>query len=64
MKGLQELYGRKELQSSKKALRWLKELPYPGNIRELKNLVERTVLVTEEDLLEQEHFDSDCSYFG
>jgi two-component system NtrC family response regulator len=28
------------------ALRYLQRLPYPGNIRELKNLVERTLLVS------------------
>ena len=30
---------------------FLKTLPYPGNIRELKNLVERTMLVTVGDTL-------------
>lgn len=56
--GLQDAYAREGLEISRKAMRWLKELPYPGNIRELKNLVERTVLVTESDSLEQEHFEA------
>ncbi len=33
------------------ALSYLEKLPYPGNIRELKNLVERTILVTGKNLL-------------
>lgn len=33
------------------AMDFLKTLPYPGNIRELKNLVERTMLVTVGDTL-------------
>lgn len=28
------------------AMGFLSRLPYPGNIRELKNLVERTILVS------------------
>jgi two-component system, NtrC family, response regulator len=31
---------------SQEVFRWLKDLPFPGNIRELKNLVERVILVT------------------
>ncbi len=33
------------------AIDYLKTLPYPGNIRELKNLVERTLLVSDKTLL-------------
>ncbi|GAA4437950.1 sigma-54 dependent transcriptional regulator [Pontibacter saemangeumensis] len=53
---LKKNYNRPELQVSPRALQWLKELPLPGNIRELKNLVERTVLVAETDVLEAEDF--------
>ena len=31
---------------------WLKDLPLPGNIRQLKNLVERTVLISPNDFLQ------------
>ena len=33
------------VQASADAIAYLQTLPYPGNIRELKNLVERTVLM-------------------
>lgn len=45
-------YQRPGLQVSKEALKWLTDLPLPGNIRELKNLVERTVLVSRGDKLD------------
>ena len=48
---LKELYNRPNLTVDKAALKWLKELKLQGNIRQLKNLVERTVLVTENDTL-------------
>jgi len=57
LKNLKEIYNRPRLQIDKKALNWLKSLPLPGNIRELKNLVERTVLLTERDALEIKDFE-------
>jgi DNA-binding NtrC family response regulator len=38
------------------AMDYLQGLPYPGNIRELKNLVERTVLVSGKDVLTADDF--------
>ncbi len=52
---LSELYHR-PLKISPEALNWLKQLPLPGNIRQLKNLVERTVLVSNEDVLQVADF--------
>ncbi|MCI1647998.1 MAG: sigma-54 dependent transcriptional regulator [Bacteroides sp.] len=40
------------------ALNFLSRLPYPGNIRELKNLVERTILVTGKQILDASDFDA------
>ena len=51
VENMKKTYHRPELEVSTKALQWLKGLPFPGNIRELKNLVERTVLVAEDELL-------------
>ena len=41
-----ELYHRPNLRMNTDALRWLKEQTFAGNIRELKHLVERTVLMS------------------
>ena len=38
------------------AMEYLQRLPYPGNIRELKNLVERTILVSGKEMLNAEDF--------
>ena len=38
------------------AMEYLQRLPYPGNIRELKNLVERTMLVSGKEMLNAEDF--------
>jgi two-component system, NtrC family, response regulator len=56
VENLKKTYHRPELTVSAKALQWLKELPFQGNIRELKNLVERTVLVAESDVLKPGDF--------
>jgi two-component system, NtrC family, response regulator len=56
LNNLKKVYNRPELTISKGALQWLREQPLPGNIRELKNLVERTVLVSDGAMLEAEDF--------
>ncbi len=53
---LKSLYNRPDLRVRKAAMNWLKNLTLPGNIRQLKNLVERTVLVTPKDELDLADF--------
>ena len=53
---LKIIYGRSDLTVDDKALEWLKTLSWPGNIRELKNMVERTVLVSDSNLIQQKDF--------
>ena len=53
---LKEIYNRPQLNITPEALNWLKELPFPGNIRELKNLVERTILLNDRDRLNIDDF--------
>ncbi|MDF2191122.1 sigma-54 dependent transcriptional regulator [Paraflavitalea sp. CAU 1676] len=55
---LREIYNRPGLSVSPEAMKWLKQLPLPGNIRQLKNLVERSVLVSKKDYLEVADFQS------
>lgn len=44
------------------AMSFLQQLPYPGNIRELKNLVERTMLVSGKSLLDVSDFEGQWQY--
>ncbi|MCA0229133.1 MAG: sigma-54 dependent transcriptional regulator [Bacteroidetes bacterium] len=53
---LRQIYQRPHLQVTREALQWLKNLNLPGNIRQLKNLVERTVLISHRDVLTIDDF--------
>ncbi len=56
MENLKEIYNRPQLRISKAAITYLQQLALPGNIRQLKNLVERTVLVNRNNELEASDF--------
>ncbi|KAA0992332.1 sigma-54-dependent transcriptional regulator [Dyadobacter aurulentus] len=49
---LKIIYQRPDITISPAALKWLKTLQLQGNIRQLKNLVERTVLLSSKDVLD------------
>ncbi len=55
---MKEIYNRPDLSVSPSAMRWLQALPLPGNIRQLKNLVERTVLISPKSELGIDDFQS------
>ena len=55
---LKNIYNRPGLSISAAALKWLQQLPLPGNIRQLKNLVERSILICKKDELGIEDFRS------
>ncbi|WP_310396901.1 sigma-54 dependent transcriptional regulator [Hymenobacter sp.] len=57
---LRATYQRPSLKVGTRALHWLAEQPLPGNIRELKNLVERAVLVSGHDELGSEDFQTNA----
>lgn len=46
IQNLQQLYGIPEIKVKIAALNWLRKQHFPGNIRQLKNLVERAVLLS------------------
>jgi two-component system, NtrC family, response regulator len=54
--GIAGLYGREALQISDAALNWLQSLTWQGNIRQLKQLIERAILVSSKEVLEVEDF--------
>jgi len=58
---LKIIYQRPDLQLSVSALKWLKSLTLQGNIRQLKNIVERTVLLSGQDILDIEDFKKNIS---
>jgi DNA-binding NtrC family response regulator len=55
---LKQIYNRPQLTVSKPAIKWLQQLPLPGNIRQLKNLVERSILVSKGNELGIDDFKS------
>ena len=62
LRNLKEIYNRPNLLVTKEAIRWLKQLPFPGNIRQLKNLIERTVLISGKDELSIDDFKSQLAF--
>lgn len=58
---LKTLYNRPTLQVGKETQSWLKGLPLPGNIRQLKNVVERAVLLAPGDVLTVADFEKQLS---
>jgi DNA-binding NtrC family response regulator len=51
-----KVYRRNNLAINETALKWLQGLNWPGNIRQLKQLVERTVLMSNKDIFGVEDF--------
>ena len=56
LQNMAKVYRRSNLAISDSALRWLQDAPWPGNIRQLKHLIERTILVTGKDVIEVKDF--------
>jgi two-component system NtrC family response regulator len=54
---LATIYDIKKITLSNKTLKWVKNLPFPGNVREIKNLIERTWLISGKAELEISDFE-------
>lgn len=52
---LPQVSGGRKLKLSSQAQAWLKEYPFPGNVRELRNLLERACLLCDGDEIELRH---------
>ena len=57
---LLERLGRRQMRFSDEALSCLGQYDFPGNIRELRNIIERAVLLADGDTVEPEHLPSQC----
>jgi DNA-binding NtrC family response regulator len=57
LQGLKKIYDTGEVIITDKTLKWLQNLSFPGNIRELRNLVERTWLLSGKNKLEITDFE-------
>lgn len=55
---LKEIYNNPELTVDSKALQWLEQQDFHGNIRQLKNLVERVVLISPNKTITKDDFQS------
>jgi len=64
LNNLKKLYQRPYLSISQETIDWLKVQTWKGNIRELKNLVESTVLVNEKDTLTLQSFKKQALSFS
>ncbi|HKQ08349.1 MAG TPA: sigma-54 dependent transcriptional regulator [Blastocatellia bacterium] len=53
---LGRVYGRPDLSVDEAALKWLRAQPWPGNVRQLRHTIERTVLVSGHDRLQASDF--------
>jgi DNA-binding NtrC family response regulator len=53
---LSQVYRRGMVRVEEAAMKWLKSRPWPGNIRQLKQFIERTVLVTDKDVFSVKDF--------
>ncbi len=51
-----EINGLENIEFTSEAISFLKKLPYPGNIRELKNLIDRVILVSGKNILTDSDF--------
>jgi DNA-binding NtrC family response regulator len=59
-----QVYRRERLAFSPGALRWLQGRPWPGNVRQLRQWIERAVLVCPKDVLEAEDLEAAAEMEG
>ncbi|HMV52055.1 MAG TPA: sigma-54 dependent transcriptional regulator, partial [Blastocatellia bacterium] len=58
LENLAKVYRRATLTIHDAALRWLQQQPWPGNVRQLRHVIERALLISGKDRLEKEDFET------
>jgi len=58
---LKRYYSEYEITMSEAALNQLQHYPFPGNIRELSNIVQRATLMADGDVIESQHLPEECA---
>jgi two-component system response regulator HydG len=61
---LKRIAGKRAPKMAPSALQCLKDYAFPGNIRELRNILEYAVLLTDDDIIGPEHLPKDCGCDG
>jgi two-component system, NtrC family, response regulator len=56
LEGMKQVYRRMDLELSTELLQWLKSQDWPGNIRQLKQLIERAMLISSKSVLDTDDF--------
>lgn len=56
LKTIGNTYQRNDLSINNDALSWLQNLPWPGNIRQLRHVIERAVLIADQNILQKDDF--------
>lgn len=57
LKGAKKRYERPDLKVGREAAKWLRHQSFPGNIRQLQNLIERTAILASESTIQVEDMD-------
>mgnify|MGYP000111304031 CR=1 FL=1 len=58
---LSQVSSGRKLSLSNEALSWLRDYPFPGNVRELRNLIERASLLSDSDEIDLRHLPTGAS---
>jgi transcriptional regulator with PAS, ATPase and Fis domain len=58
---LKRFYPEEKMRMSEPALTQLQQYPFPGNIRELCNIVQRATLMADDDIIEIQHLPDECA---
>ncbi len=56
LEAVSQVYRRDDVRLAPEAVRWLQQQPWPGNVRQLRHWIERTVLMTERPVLDVADF--------